>query len=460
MDKLSEFLSQHPEGADSERIAREVLGLKGAVGPVAEKVVRAAAEVDPRIIQADGDLWILSAKPVEQSLKDVMLVGVATHTQENGTLDVVVSKFSFEGERQLETFTIPPVRSEDSLSETSKLLAFVAGATPAGFGLARQRGQINRTGRMHLGRSVLGEGLCLAKMARRCFPEQKIRTCSDIASALGLQYVSSEGLEEACRSQVDLLLGLLERFQTRNLSTITAVQEDLQPTVTAVDFEAFAFDEDYLDELPTTPGVYVMRDREGCVIYVGKSVHLRDRVKTYFAKRSEREDKTLKILERIWTVEVLEVGSELEALILEAKLIQKTRPEFNKQVEVHERSTERQASPYLLILPSADPDSVELFGMRSDHPIVQVRVRKDLEDWAAAWTHLQAFVENGADGVAEADDVEQAAQHILEGWVVRQKETVNLIDVDDAGNSENLKRLLSTHIRAADDDAWEKVWRI
>ena len=152
-----------------------------------------------------------------------------------------------------------------------------------------------------------------------------------------MPYVGNHDLEAVSRSQAELLLGLLERFEDQGANTIEAIQADLQPQATAVDFEPFAFDEDYLDELPASPGVYVMRDVDEKVVYVGKANHLRDRVRTYFAKRSERAAKTLNILDRIRTVEIEEVGSELEALILEARLIQATRPEFNTQQDVHER---------------------------------------------------------------------------------------------------------------------------
>ena len=201
-----------------------------------------------------------------------------------------------------------------------------------------------------------------------------------------------------------------------------------------------------------------MRDVDGKVIYVGKSIHLRDRVRTYFAKRSERATKTLKILDRIWTVEVEEVGSELEALILEARLIQATRPEFNTQQDIHERGEDAEKrDPFLVILPSSDVGSVELFCVRPDREICRVSVRKDMTDWATGWSRIDGFLKGDPD---ELEPAELAAHRILQSWIHRNVEKVNLIDVVGAGESDNLRRLLEEHIREADDEAWEKVWRV
>ena len=269
--------------------------------------------------------------------------------------------------------------------------------------------------------------------------------------------MGNHDLEAVSRSQAELLLGLLERFEDQGANTIEAIQADLQPQATAVDFEPFAFDEDYLDELPASPGVYVMRDVDEKVVYVGKANHLRDRVRTYFAKRSERAAKTLNILDRIRTVEIEEVGSELEALILEARLIQATRPEFNTQQDVHERKdTAEKRGPFLIILPSSTPKVVEIFCVRSDREICQVSVRKDLMDWSGGWLRIEEYLKKAP---GELDPVELAAHRILQSWIHQNGEKVNLIDVADAGEPDNLRRLLEEHIREA-DDVWEKVWRV
>lgn len=87
-----------------------------------------------------------------------------------------------------------------------------------------------------------------------------------------------------------------------------------------------------LDNLPVKPGVYVMKDRSGEVIYVGKAVNLRSRVRSYF-NRSGDSRAFVPLLEHLLgEVETLLVSNEKEALLLENELIKKHRPRFNVQL--------------------------------------------------------------------------------------------------------------------------------
>jgi excinuclease ABC subunit C len=83
--------------------------------------------------------------------------------------------------------------------------------------------------------------------------------------------------------------------------------------------------------LPLTPGIYIYRDGQGKVLYVGKSVRLRDRVKSYFLPLNRIGTKTARLVEHIVKIDHIETDSEIEALLLEADLIKKYRPEFNTQ---------------------------------------------------------------------------------------------------------------------------------
>jgi len=81
-----------------------------------------------------------------------------------------------------------------------------------------------------------------------------------------------------------------------------------------------------LDTLPTKPGCYIMKNASGEIIYVGKAINLRNRVRSYFHSSAELDAKTRQLVRRIANIEWILVGSELEALILEMTLIKKTPP--------------------------------------------------------------------------------------------------------------------------------------
>jgi len=92
-----------------------------------------------------------------------------------------------------------------------------------------------------------------------------------------------------------------------------------------------------LDTLPLKPGCYIMKNAAGEVIYVGKAINLRNRVRSYFQERSDMDLKTSRLVPQINDLEWIVVGSELEALILEMNLIKKHRPRFNVRLKDDKR---------------------------------------------------------------------------------------------------------------------------
>ena len=84
-----------------------------------------------------------------------------------------------------------------------------------------------------------------------------------------------------------------------------------------------------LKALPTKPGVYLFRDADGSVLYVGKAKSLRPRVRSYFQRTGDGRAQIRLLPERVADVEVIVTGSEVEALHLEQNLVKRHRPPFN-----------------------------------------------------------------------------------------------------------------------------------
>src|SRR5258706_5201324 len=91
-----------------------------------------------------------------------------------------------------------------------------------------------------------------------------------------------------------------------------------------------------LDNLPTKPGCYIYKDSSGKIIYVGKAVNLRNRVRSYFHETVD-SIKTAHLVAAIADLETIVVASELEALILEMNLIKKHRPKYNIRLKDDKR---------------------------------------------------------------------------------------------------------------------------
>ncbi len=92
-----------------------------------------------------------------------------------------------------------------------------------------------------------------------------------------------------------------------------------------------------LESLPAKPGVYIYRNDKEQVIYVGKSVTLRNRVRSYFTASAQQHPKTHELVAHIHDLDFIVTDSELEALILECELIKKYRPRYNVRLKDDKR---------------------------------------------------------------------------------------------------------------------------
>jgi excinuclease ABC subunit C len=92
-----------------------------------------------------------------------------------------------------------------------------------------------------------------------------------------------------------------------------------------------------LATLPTKPGCYLMKNAEAKIIYVGKAINLKNRVRSYFHADSSHDNKTRRLVREIADLEWIVVGSELEALILEMNLIKRHRPKYNVRLKDDKR---------------------------------------------------------------------------------------------------------------------------
>jgi excinuclease ABC subunit C len=127
--------------------------------------------------------------------------------------------------------------------------------------------------------------------------------------------------------------------------------------------------------LPATPGVYLMKDEAGNVIYVGKASSLRDRVGSYFVASVDLGLKKQPLIESIDTVDVIEAEGEWEALLMEARLIKDIRPRFNSML------LDDKTFPYLVVTTkdefpgvyiTREPNSPEFRGARIFGPFTSV----------------------------------------------------------------------------------------
>ncbi len=125
-----------------------------------------------------------------------------------------------------------------------------------------------------------------------------------------------------------------------------------------------------IKNLPQRPGVYIFKNEEGDVIYIGKAKNLKARVGSYFHKSLDKGSKTQILVDNIHEIEIIEVISEIEALILEASLIQKHQPRYNILLK------DDKSFLYIEIC----DDFVEIDGKEVNLPTVKVSRKSDLKE--------------------------------------------------------------------------------
>ncbi|HQL36860.1 MAG TPA: excinuclease ABC subunit UvrC, partial [Bacillota bacterium] len=129
--------------------------------------------------------------------------------------------------------------------------------------------------------------------------------------------------------------------------------------------------EDKLKNLPEKPGVYIMRDEYNEIIYIGKAINLKNRVRQYFQNSKNQHPKVAAMVERITDLEYIITDSELEALILECNFIKKHRPKYNVMLKDDKqypyiKITVKEDYPRLLIVREIKKDGAKYFGPYTD----------------------------------------------------------------------------------------------
>ncbi|MDH4112800.1 MAG: DEDD exonuclease domain-containing protein [Actinomycetota bacterium] len=205
-----------------------------------------------------------------------------------------------------------------------------------------------------------GPPLCTARLARRVVwpdvPNVKLQTLASYFRTRATPTHRALDDAEAC---AEVLHGLLEFGGRLGIVTmgdlIEAVRARGRPNFGKIRLA---------DALPHAPGVYLFRGRDGHVLYVGKANDLRGRVKSYFY--GDERKKIVNLLDEVTSVEGIRCGGELEALVVEARLIRLHEPKYNRRGKTWRRGAylaldPREAWPRIKVVHAAKHDDGRLY---------------------------------------------------------------------------------------------------
>lgn len=220
-------------------------------------------------------------------------------------------------------------------------------------------------------------------LAVRLLPGLKKPNLERVAQTLGVPITGRHRAEGDARLTAASLHRLLPLARQVGLPTLAAMQALAVPQAADVHgngggVEAVGSGKAYLDRawlktVPPAPGVYRMLDADGRVIYVGKAKNLHERVSSYYSQHLGLTRKMDGLLESVQRIEVEVVGSELEALLLEARLIHRHQPRYNRAMKHHAlypyiKIDVQKPWPRIRLAQAAKADGARYFGpFRSRH---------------------------------------------------------------------------------------------
>lgn len=286
--------------------------------------------------------------------------------------------------------------------------------------------------------------LSLRRLLSHFYPDKKYATWDDIIHDFSIVNFEGSGPRSRTKSMLHVFSHLIERASeqgVQNASELLEISNRIEP---AINFSHYGFDRDFLKSLPERPGVYLFHNREGQVVYVGKTKNLKGRIGSYFRITGESEEKRELILQHLYSIEHRILGSDLEALIEEHRLIEKYNPLLNKQVKIPERRV--QVPECVILLPSAQEDRLKLYFLTEGAPLLDLEYKPgvDISDSLRRVREGKGYY---------ADPLKIIAMNHLK----RYEEQLHVISLDLYGVDEDLLRVLDQHWENRQNMGREKV---
>lgn len=201
-------------------------------------------------------------------------------------------------------------------------------------------------------------------------------------------------------------------------------------------FKGKKFSYDDITKLPGTPGVYGFKDKEGKIIYVGKSKNLKRRMMSYFRTVDESPEKICFIQNNADAFVTYNCGSELECIIYEHRLIGKYTPCLNKQFDIRERQGDyRPINDCIILLPHSLPEKCMSFWFRRDQKLI-------LKPLNLAWSTNESVLEEIKEFFFKeklpVDNQDFPELEIATRWIKKNEVKITIVPVNRYSSAEEI----------------------
>src|SRR5579883_559005 len=357
-EKLYAYLSAHPAGAHAHELVAVLSNGVGSDPELGSRVIDGILKNDPNFVfDAHSGLWSLNGNArLRVALDEAHFVVVDLETAASrpaaGAI-IEIGAYRMHGRRMLDAFqslikprmpiprfvtrltsitnemvaTAPPI--EDVLP---RFRSFLGDAVLVAHNAQFDHAFLDFEFRRLFGIGLLNPVLCTLRMSRRLLPSIRRRRLDFLAEHFGLSTAGRHrGLGDA-RMAAELLSIFLEIAEQMGVNRLDRLLDQHSRGICGRRIEPHIPPET-IARMPDGPGVYLMRNQQGDLLYVGKAAHLKDRLRAYFTNDVHRKGKTAELVNHVWQIETRLTRSALEAALLEAQLIRELKPPYNRMLK-------------------------------------------------------------------------------------------------------------------------------
>ena len=357
-EKLHAYLAAHAAGADPHELLAVLFSGAGSDPELGSRIIAGILAGDPNFMfDVVTGLWSLSRTstlrvPLDQA--DFVVVDLETASGRPAPGSIIeIGAYRMRGRQILEPFqnlVRPRMRiprfvarltsiNDDMVAAAPPIeevlpcfRSFLGDAVMVAHNAQFDHAFLDFEFRRLFGIGLLNPVLCTLRMARRLLPSVRRRRLDLLAEHFGLSTAGRHrGLGDA-RMAAELLSIFLEMLSQMGLNRLDRLLDHHSRGVAGRRIERHVAPE-VIAAMPQRPGVYLMRNQHGDLLYVGKATRLRDRVASYFNGDSHLSGKIAELVNHVWQVETRPMRSGLEAALLEARLIRESKPPYNRMLK-------------------------------------------------------------------------------------------------------------------------------
>ncbi len=451
--KVVEFLKQRGGSAPALAIARALFHLRGGSVASAERLLQKALGDDPRFGRDGlGNWYLLPEKDNESERQDLRQAHFCIFAMRPNNRLWPQAEELWLGRADVRRqppgdIVAQSFRRSDAPAEiAAKLGALLDSLTGDSIVVACQPGRVRRAlqfwaERAHMDLPAFWE-MHLLHFAQNVLRLPKKPTLESLFEQFHIPVPAEEAaLSEHLQAMATLLVHVLETLPEpiEDMADLLRLAE--RPSK-AVNFAEFAFSQEHIRDLPEQPGVYVIKNGAGEPVYVGKSGNLRRRLAEYFLYQSENADKLARILPEIQTLEWQTVDTELDALILEARLIRQYRPTANIQQQIFASATPQteESCRILILLSQLSPNAI-VYVLSPTGRFARVVCHQKRTPRKKLLRLIESLCYGEAAGKSPGAEEKQACE-LAWRWFREHRETINWLDAADFGSAEECLHIL------------------